>query len=329
MTECPQQVGVPCPAGLSAQRPARALPRPMPRSMPTAVALATLATAAFAFWRDGLGHLVGVWISSPTYQHGFVVPVVSGFLIAAGWQAGSARRFFAPALWGVAAACAVYAVGARWEMALLQHVGIAALVIAAIVMVCGRAFAVRHRFALGFLVFLVPFGEELVPALRELTASGVMAALDVLGIRAVRIEHLIRTDAGDFSIEEACAGLRFLIASIVASALFAHLFFRSRVRQIAFVLAGIAVPILANTVRAALTVALATHTDMQVAAGVDHLIYGWVFFAGVLGALLVIGFSAAEDGAPHRPDPPAEPMGPTPTLAVLAAVTMIAVAGSI
>ncbi|MBB1127240.1 exosortase C-terminal domain/associated protein EpsI, partial [Thiospirillum jenense] len=52
---------------------------------------------------------------------------------------------------------------------------------------------------------------------------------------------------------------------------------------------SIVVPILANGVRAYLIVMIAHWTDMQFAIGVDHLIYGWVFFGLVMFLLFALG----------------------------------------
>ena len=99
---------------------------------------------------------------------------------------------------------------------------------------------------------------------------------------------LIRTEIGDFHVEEACAGLRFLIASVVTGTLMAHLFFTRWKKQALVVLAFCVVPVLANVIRAALTVLVASWTNMEFATGIDHLFYGWVFFAVVM-AVLVVG----------------------------------------
>jgi EpsI family protein len=70
---------------------------------------------------------------------------------------------------------------------------------------------------------------------------------------------------------------------------YASMVYRSRRRQVLFVCASILVPILANGVRAYGIVLLAYLTDNRLAAGVDHIVYGWLFFTAVELALFVVG----------------------------------------
>src|SRR5690606_38290500 len=51
------------------------------------------------------------------------------------------------------------------------------------------------------------------------------------------------------------------------------------------------IPIVANWVRAYGIVMIAHLTDNEVAVGVDHIIYGWVFFAFVTLVLLGVGMT--------------------------------------
>ena len=57
-------------------------------------------------------------------------------------------------------------------------------------------------------------------------------------------------------------------------------------RRAAFLAACIIVPILANGVRAWATIYVAQFIGAEQATGFDHIVYGWIFFAIVLAALL-------------------------------------------
>jgi exosortase len=52
---------------------------------------------------------------------------------------------------------------------------------------------------------------------------------------------------------------------------------------------SIAVPIVANWVRAYLIILMGYLSSMRLAVGVDHLIYGWIFYAAVMLLLLWVG----------------------------------------
>lgn len=272
----------------------------------------------------GASHLAATWASSPTYHHGALVPLVSAYLVWLHWRRGERLTGWALPLWGVGAGALAYAVGTALDARLAQHAGIAVMLACGAAALMGRAAATRHRFALAFLLFMVPSGEGLVPALQEVTARGIMGATALFGVPALRDGMMIATPAGDFEVAEACAGLRFVIASLVTGVLCAHLFFTSARKQAVMIAAAALVPVLANVVRASGTVLIAEATDMRRAAGADHLIYGWAFFAVVTGAVVLVALRRAEPDAPALPAPAFAP-GPDP-LVVGAAIGAIGLA---
>ena len=101
---------------------------------------------------------------------------------------------------------------------------------------------------------------------------------------------------------EACSGLRYLIASFTLGTLYAYLTYRSLARRLVFIALSLIVPIVANGIRAYLIVMTGHLSDMQLAVGVDHLIYGWVFFGFVMLLLFWIGSFWREDDKANAND---------------------------
>jgi EpsI family protein len=83
--------------------------------------------------------------------------------------------------------------------------------------------------------------------------------------------------------------VRYLIASITVGTLFAYLNYQSSKRRILFILVSILVPIVANWLRAYMIVMLGHFSGNKLATGVDHLIYGWVFFGIVIMLMFIVG----------------------------------------
>jgi EpsI family protein len=144
-------------------------------------------------------------------------------------------------------------------------------------------------FPLGFLFFAVPIGDFLLPTLMEHTADFTVAALRASGVPVYREGFLMVLPTGRWSVVEACSGVRYLIASVVTGTLFAYLSFATLWRRVAFVGVAIVVPIVANWVRAYIIVMLGHLTNNRLAVGVDHLIYGWIFFGFVMLVMFSIG----------------------------------------
>ncbi|MDE2366364.1 MAG: EpsI family protein, partial [Betaproteobacteria bacterium] len=90
-----------------------------------------------------------------------------------------------------------------------------------------------------------------------------------------------------------------LIASFTLGTLYAYLTYRSLARRLLFIALSVIVPIIANGVRAYLIVMTGHLSDMRLAVGIDHLIYGWIFFGVVMLLLFWIGSFWREDESKH------------------------------
>ncbi len=177
---------------------------------------------------------------------------------------------------------------------------------------------------LGYLLFLVPFGAFLVPALQLFTARFIDAGLGALAIPHVVDQTTIEIPEGMFRVAEACAGLRFLIAAIAFGAVYAVTIYRTPGRRLLFLLASVAVPVIANGVRA-LGIVLLGHLRGSAEAGaVDHVLYGWMFFSIVILLLVLLGLPFRQDTAPRRAAVPARRRFPPPA-AFCAGVAVAAV----
>jgi exosortase/archaeosortase family protein len=149
--------------------------------------------------------------------------------------------------------------------------------------------AYKILFPLAFILFCIPIGEELIPALQEVTTDLSMVMLGWSGIPVYRSGLYIEIPQGQFLVAEACSGISFFIASIVIGSLYAYLNMQSAKRRIIFMGISILFPIIANAIRVFGIIITGYLTDMEHAVGADHLIYGWVFFSLVIVCLLGIG----------------------------------------
>ncbi|HEX2942038.1 MAG TPA: archaeosortase/exosortase family protein, partial [Rhodopila sp.] len=123
------------------------------------------------------------------------------------------------------------------------------------------------------------------------------------GVPAYIDGYVIEIPQGTFYVAEACAGLRFLIASIAFGFLYALLMFRSPVRRGVFVLASMTVPIFANGLRAIGIVYLGYLLGSAQAAAADHILYGWLFFSLVILLLIALGLPFRQDDMPGEAEP--------------------------
>lgn len=268
-------------------------PLAVPRAWRTPLAaLAATTLALLILFAQDWAEMAGQWWNSSTYNHVVLIPPILAWLV---WQRWPQLRVLTPAPWWpalvlFALALLGWVLGAFAGFSLLRQAGAVAMLGAAVLVLLGPRIGWALAFPLGYMAFLVPFGDELIPPLQTVTARLTIALVHLSGIPAAIDGVFINTPAGLFEVAEACSGIKFLIAMIAFGALAAHVCFVSPVRRALFLALCVVVPILANGVRAWGTIAVAQAKGTAWAGGFDHIVYGWVFFALVMAAVIALAW---------------------------------------
>ncbi|MEZ5921936.1 MAG: EpsI family protein [Parvularculaceae bacterium] len=241
-----------------------------------------------AVFSTDVAHMARIWFGVSLYHHAIAVTPISAYLVwrRRDWSSASPAAD-AGGLIVLAIALAMWLASRASNVAVLGDVALVTGIIGAVIIAFGRELARSWAFALAFLFFMVPFGEELTPALQSIASAAVAMMLNFVGVQTVRDGYMLTTGAGRFEMAESCAGLRFLLAGAMISALVAHLSF-SRMRSSAlFVGAVLLVAVIANWLRAALAILLAAVTNRKIGLGAEHVVLGWVFYSALIIALVV------------------------------------------
>ncbi len=268
-------------------------------------AMAGLVVLCAAFHQE-VAAAVGVWSRSTAYGHCWLVLPIVGWLL---WErrpllAGAVRPAAAPAL--LAVPVALVWLAADW-LGVMEGRQLALVAFAELVLVACLGWRLWWSLSAAFLymIFLVPFGAFLTPLLQRFTTGFILAGLSALDIPFQADAFQITIPEGVFYVAEACAGLRFLIASVAFGVLYAVTIFRSPWRRAAFIAVACVVPVMANGMRGLGIVLLGHLLGSAQAGAADHLIYGWVFFSFVIVLLALAGL-------PFRQDTPLEAAAPGP-----------------
>jgi exosortase A len=252
--------------------------------------LCVAAAWVLVFWQ-GVTTAVDLWVSSDIFNHClFVLPgaVFLAYLKRSELNVSDVKpNYFV--LFLCLGSLSLYAIGLAGELQLFMHVATFTFLPLSVWALIGNQLALKILFPLAFIIFCVPVGEELIPALQEVTADLSMVMLNWSGIPVYRSGLYFEIPQGRFLVAEACSGISFFIASLVIGSLYAYLNISSIKRRTSFMLVSIALPIIANGIRVFGIILIGYLTDMEHAVGADHLIYGWVFFSIVIVCLFGIG----------------------------------------
>lgn len=258
-----------------------------------AVALATL----FALYWSTAASIEYQWSHSANFAHGYLILAIVLWLV---WRQRAALQTLVPTT-DARGLPVLLLLSIVWLAADVAEVNAAkqmawtALIPTLVWTLLGREVFFQLLFPLGYLFFGVPFGEFLIPPLQDVTAAFTVNALQLINIPVLWEGRFFLIPSGSFEVADACSGTRYLISSVALGTLFAYLNFHALWRRVLFVLFAAVFAIFANGVRAFSIVMVAHLSDHTIAVGVDHIVYGWLFFFVLVSVLFWAGTKFRDD----------------------------------
>jgi len=251
-----------------------------------------LLTAAIAVYSPILVSMVRHWSESDDYSHGFLVAPLALYF-AYERRKKLRRADVEPCWWGVvplAIGTLTLAIG-RFGVELMNMRASFVFTVAGIVLlVLGRRVFRILAFPILFLTLMVPLPQSLVNTiafpLQLLAADAATEALHWLAIPALREGNILHLPNTQLFVEEACSGLRSLMALVTLGVVFAYFFRKSMGERVIIVLSAIPIAIAVNAFRVALTGVLTHHVGKEAAGGWIHQTEGFFTFGIALVLLL-------------------------------------------
>lgn len=255
------------------------------------VVLSALLLLQVALYYPTYWSMIEIWWRSETFAHGFFIFPISAYLIWRRRKSLSSVEIHSDwrALVFLIGLSFFWLVANAIDVVVVQQFAVVAMLPVLLWLCLGWRMLVALSFPLLFLLFAVPFGDFLVYPLMKFTATFTVHAIRMVGIPVFWEGLYFSLPSGSWSVVEACSGFRYILASLTLGALYAYLTYHSIWRRAGFMLFALVVPIVANGLRAFMIVMIGHFSGMELAVGVDHLIYGWVWFGIVMFVMFWIG----------------------------------------
>jgi len=262
------------------------------------IALSAVTAVVLVSFFDTVKGLVLTWWDKPEYNHCLLILPIIIYLI---YERREIFQKIAPepswlGLLPLLGGGGLWFLGELVDANVVRQFGLIIILQGCILTILGKRVFLGLLFPIFYMVFLVPFGDFLVPALQDFTTVFVIMTLNLFDIPVFVEGVFLSIAAGDFHVAEACAGLRFLVATVALGTLMANVAYKTWGRQVIVVILSFVVPVLANGLRASGIILVAHWSDMKYATGVDHLVYGWIFFAVVLLIFISIAMTFTNRG---------------------------------
>ena len=257
-----------------------------------------------AYWGPIRHYLVARWLVDGNWSHGWLIPLFSmNFLVMR--REELARCTPRPNYLGaviLAFSLAAYFWSAwRARMAYPQSLSLVGTVFGATLLLGGWSVMRVAWFPIAFLFFAIPLPQslyvELTRPLREMasTAAAAVMPLFVPGLhtqaQAVVIDYVRPGMApGQLNVEEACSGMRLMMAFVTLGVAMAYLGDRPLWQRIIMVASCLPIAVLCNAVRVTITGLMTITGHAEYAQGTPHQLLGMVMLLIALGCFALIGY---------------------------------------
>ena len=259
----------------------------------------TIAVTLLAF-SDALLELVKRWSAEEEYSHGFLIPVVSAWLLWTRREALLASigrpSWAGPVI--IVLAIAVHVVGEYSSIFIFSQLAFICVLFGLALAAGGYSLLKVAFVPIAFLIFAIPL-PYFIQANLTLQLQLISSQLGVDVIRLFQIPVYLEgnvIDLGYYKLQvvEACSGLRYLYPLLSLSFLAAYLFQASFWQRALVFLSGIPITIAMNGFRIGMVGVTVDRWGPKMADEALHMFEGWVIFIACAGLLLTEIFVLAK-----------------------------------
>jgi exosortase len=232
-----------------------------------------------------LWRLARQWYNDADYSHGFLVPLLSIYLI---WQrreklAEVPRRPSSFGLLVVLGALGLLFLGSLGAELFLTRVSMVVMICGLVIYFSGWGLLRAMAFPIAFLLFAIPIPvliyNEIVFPLQFIASRFATSILEMLNLFPIMREGNVLIIPGmRLEVVEACSGIRSLMSLMALAAGYGYLAEKSVPVRWFLVLAMVPLAIVSNGTRVMITALMTNYIGPQAAEGFMHEFSGWVIF---------------------------------------------------
>ncbi len=250
-----------------------------------------------ALFFPALRELVVDWSIDPNYQHGFLIPIISAYLI---WQKRKRLKLvalqpaFAKGMAVLIFSMLIFIVGTAGAEWFLSRVAMVTCLIGLVIYFGGMMLFRQLWFPLFFLGFMIPLPYviyyRLTFPLQQLSSFSAFQAMKGLGVAGLREGNILHLPGFSLEVVEACSGLRSIMILLALAALISYWASLPKLWRWLLFAAAIPVAIVANIFRLMMIAGLGLFWNAEVAKSFLHEGSGiFVFLCGLFLLLALTG----------------------------------------
>ncbi len=247
------------------------------------------------FYYNTFTWLVNSWLYNPYYSHGFIVPIVSGFII---WRM---RKEFGDieikqsqtGLILFIIGILLQSIAVMWVIRFLSGISLIITISGIISYIFGWNFLNKIKFPVLFLLLSVPipFLDIVTPPIQSLSAITSSGLANLIGITVQRTGYVLNTPSGSFEIALECSGLKSIISLLTVSIIFAFILEGSLIMKFTIALSSIPLALFGNILRIVSVLIISERYGKDIALNYFHDFSSLFLFSIALIGLFLVGRS--------------------------------------
>jgi exosortase len=239
--------------------------------------------------------LIVDWSIDSNYSHGFLVPIISAYLL---WKKRKelAALSFSSNRWGLAImvlGIVFFILGNGASEYFTVRLSLVITIFGLVMYFYGSPLVRHSWFEILFLVFMIPIPYVIYFSATfpmQLLASKITSGiLHLIGMSAVRQGNIIHLPNQSLEVAEACSGMRSLVSLLALGAIYAHLTQKRLSAKIILFLSTIPIAVAGNIFRVFITALIVYVSDINVTSEPTHSIMGALVFVIAFILLFIFG----------------------------------------
>ncbi|CAG0999627.1 hypothetical protein PLCT2_02989 [Planctomycetaceae bacterium] len=272
------------------------------------ISLVIFGVAFAALYGGDIYGMVRDWSIDDNYSHGYLIPVVSGYLL---WQrreeVAAAALEARPTYWGIVpilVGLLVYLVGNFAGEPFTMRFSMLFVMAGVILFAYGMSLFRTVSFPFFYLIFMIPLPfiiyDSLAFPLKLFVTKYSVETLKILGIPVLREGNVITLVNTTLEVADACSGMRSLVSLLALATALAYFAHKGWGKRAILIMLAIPIAILANAVRVIGTGILASRIGAKAAEGFFHEFAGLVIFGVSMVMLVFASYCLNRIGKDHE-----------------------------
>jgi exosortase len=239
--------------------------------------------------------MVNEWWTKHEYSHGFLIPLMSGYLI---WRKRDllSRLPVTANIGGfiiLLTGIALLATGHVSHEPFIRRFSLLITIFGLVYFLQGKRILTILLFPLGYLLFMIPppyiLFKSIAVSLRFVSAKATYLIIKSFGIPIIQEGAVLQLPNINLTIADFCTGILSLISIFAIAVFYAYLTQKKLLKKILLIMIAVPIAIAGNIFRLVITVCLAYFYGESALRSVIHQFHGTVNFIITLGLLMLTG----------------------------------------